>query len=88
MSLVKEVITVLPAPEGYDIDFVNPTRDWPVIYQTYWVYGVGTLLALFFLTQNLYVKFYINRRMDDETCESVSPLLLRSLEYPRLTRLG
>lgn len=67
MATIDGVITVLPAPDGYDVDFANPTRDWKIIHQIYWIYGVGTFLALFFLVQNLYVKLYINRKLDGET---------------------
>ncbi|KAI1857415.1 hypothetical protein JX265_011150 [Neoarthrinium moseri] len=66
MSVVNGVAIVLPPPEGFEVDFANPTRNLTLVRQTYWIYGIGTALALFFLVQNLYVKLYVNRRVDTE----------------------
>ncbi|KAH8668777.1 hypothetical protein BX600DRAFT_538784 [Xylariales sp. PMI_506] len=67
MSDTDGVITVIPAPDGYVVNFANPTRNWTLINQTYWIYGSGTILALFFLAQNIFVKLFINRKFDLET---------------------
>jgi hypothetical protein len=70
MPIVDGVVPVMPVPFGYpQVNFDNPTRDWPVIRQIYWIYGFATAIALFFLLQNLCVKVYINRRLEGETGE-------------------
>jgi hypothetical protein len=67
MSNSDEVTAVIPAPDGRNVNFDHPTRSWTTIHQIYWIYGSATALALFFLVQNLYVKLYINRKIDIET---------------------
>ncbi|RYP85778.1 hypothetical protein DL769_000886 [Monosporascus sp. CRB-8-3] len=59
------VVTFLPAPEGYDVDFENPQRQYVV--QIYSVAAVGNPLALFFLSQRLYTKIFLARglQIDD-----------------------
>ncbi|RYP34157.1 hypothetical protein DL767_004384 [Monosporascus sp. MG133] len=59
------VITYLPAPEGYDVDFENPQRRY--LTQIYSVAAVGNPLVLFFLSQRLYTKIFLARglQIDD-----------------------
>ncbi|RYP05980.1 hypothetical protein DL764_003440 [Monosporascus ibericus] len=59
------VITYLPAPEGYDVDFENPQRQY--LIQIYSVAAVGNPLVLFFLSQRLYTKIFLARglQIDD-----------------------
>lgn len=65
MSLTKGVLTALPAPEGYDVNFANPQRQASI--ETYWVAGLGNFLAFVFIAQRLYTKLGINRtfQLDD-----------------------
>ncbi|KAE9583294.1 hypothetical protein CGMCC3_g1294 [Colletotrichum fructicola] len=65
MSNTSGVITALPAPEGYVVDFENPQRR--DVVETYVVVGIGMFLALLFLLQRLYVKVVIRKKfgLDD-----------------------
>jgi hypothetical protein len=65
MPLVDGVVTVLPPPKGYVVDFDNPQRQ--SVAATYWVVGVGNVLSLFFLLQRLYVKVFVRKafKLDD-----------------------
>jgi hypothetical protein len=68
MSFVTNgVITVLPAPEGYVVNFDDPRRNGDIA--TYWIFGVGFFLATLFLVQRLYVKIFLRRNLglDDGT---------------------
>ncbi|KAJ3962094.1 hypothetical protein N0V92_001185 [Colletotrichum tropicale] len=66
MSNTSGVITALPAPEGYVVDFENPQRR--DVVETYVVVGIGMFLALLFLLQRLYVKVVIRKKfgLDDD----------------------
>lgn len=61
MSLTDGVITVLPAPEGYVVDFENPQRNG--VQAIYVTSGVGMVLALLFLGQRLYVSLMVRRKL-------------------------
>ncbi|TVY51764.1 Satratoxin biosynthesis SC1 cluster protein 4 [Lachnellula cervina] len=66
MATVDGVTTVIPAPEGYVVNFQHP-------YQTgattgYWLCGVGTFLALSSLLIRLYTRHYITRSAAAEEC--------------------
>lgn len=65
MSNTSGVITALPAPEGYVVDFDNPQRR--DVIESYVVVGIGMFLALLFLLQRLYVKIIIRKKfgLDD-----------------------
>lgn len=55
--MVNGVVTVLPAPPGYQVDFDNPQRKAET--ETYWVAGIGNFVALLFIGQRLYTKLAI-----------------------------
>ena len=61
MSLTNGVLTSLPAPAGYIVDFDNPARQSDVA--TYWIVGVGNTLSLLFLGQHLYVNGFVRRKL-------------------------
>lgn len=67
MSLTDGVLTVLPAPAGYDVDFAHPMRTGNVA--GYWVTGIGILLSTSFLMMRLYTKIFIIKAfsIDDVT---------------------
>lgn len=67
MSVTDGVITMLPAPAGYDVDFANPAQQGAV--QTYWVVGVGTFLSLIFVSQRIYTKLMITGNWLVEDCK-------------------
>lgn len=69
--------SVIPAPTGYDVDFANPVRDWALVRATYWCYGVGTFLALFFVFQN--IKLFINRKLDGKIGMSTSSFIFNQM---------
>lgn len=57
MSSCETDTALVPAPEGYDVDFCNPQRRADIA--TYWCFGVGMVLSLLFTAQRLYVKLGI-----------------------------
>ncbi|KAJ4327041.1 hypothetical protein N0V84_002540 [Fusarium piperis] len=57
MPIVQGVLTVLEPPEGYVVDFDNPRRQG--VPEAYYVSGFGMALSLLFITQRLYVKFFL-----------------------------
>lgn len=65
MSLTNGVLTALPAPPGYVVDFENPSRNSETA--AYWVAGVGNFLSLLFIGQRFYVNGFVKRslRLDD-----------------------
>lgn len=65
LPVVKGVVTLVPPPEGYDVNFENPKRNGDIA--CYWLTGVGSLLAILFLGQRLYVKTILRKqfRIDD-----------------------
>lgn len=52
--LTEGVRTFLPAPEGYQVDFDHPERNYDVVL--YSIVGVGNFLCLLFMYQRLYTK--------------------------------
>jgi hypothetical protein len=59
MSLTNGVITAIPAPEGYVVNFENPQRTGNIA--AYAVCAVGMVLAFLFMAQRLYVKVIVRR---------------------------
>ncbi|KAF2679191.1 hypothetical protein K458DRAFT_280879, partial [Lentithecium fluviatile CBS 122367] len=82
LSMTKGVLTIIPAPEGYDVDFDNPKRNGDVT--CYCLTGLGGFLALLFLGQRLYVKAVLRKRLTIDDCESLVILLF--FREKRLTK--
>ncbi|KXH25986.1 integral membrane protein [Colletotrichum nymphaeae SA-01] len=61
MPVVNGVVTVLPPPEGYVVDFDNPQRQ--AVSEAYYVAGFGTLLSLLLMAQRLYTKAFLIGRL-------------------------
>ncbi|KAK1704547.1 integral membrane protein [Colletotrichum lupini] len=61
MPLVKGVVTVLPPPEGYVVNFDNPQRQ--AVPEAYYVAGFGTLLSVLLMAQRLYTKAFLIGRL-------------------------
>lgn len=57
MPVVNGVVTVMPAPEGYVIDFDHPQRQG--VPEAYWIAGVGGFFAILFMAQRLYTKVFL-----------------------------
>ncbi|KAI1032475.1 hypothetical protein LB503_012687 [Fusarium chuoi] len=59
------VITFLPPPEGYVVDFDNPQQQDALKH--FFIFGILGSLAILCLLQRLYVKYYISRglKIDD-----------------------
>ncbi|TQN64198.1 Satratoxin biosynthesis SC1 cluster protein 4 [Colletotrichum shisoi] len=66
MPVVNGVVTVLPPPDGYVVDFENPQRQ--AVPQVYYVAGSGTFLGLLLMAQRLYTKAFLVGRLqwDDD----------------------
>ncbi|KAH7041603.1 uncharacterized protein B0I36DRAFT_205490, partial [Microdochium trichocladiopsis] len=60
MSITNGVLTILPAPAGYEVDFEHPRRIG--IPETYWVVGVGNAISILFFAQRIYTKIAILRK--------------------------
>jgi len=56
------MITILPAPAGYVINFDHPQRLG--IPETYWVVGIGNLISMMFFVQRLYTKVAILKKLN------------------------
>ncbi|KAM0277695.1 hypothetical protein ACHAQH_005638 [Verticillium albo-atrum] len=67
MPLLERVVRegVLPAPEGYVVDFDNPQRQ--AVPHAYWIAGVGVILAVLMMAQRLYTKIFLTGKfqLDD-----------------------
>lgn len=70
MSSENGVLTVIPAPEGYVVDFSHPQRRG--VTEIYWIVAVGNVLALMFLAQKLYTKIVVDRRFQVDDGELIS----------------
>jgi len=60
MATVNGVTTIIPPPDGYDVDFANPQRR--LVTETYVVFIVENILALAFLGQRLYTKIRLMKQ--------------------------
>lgn len=57
-------MTILPPPDGYDVDFADPQRQY--VQATYWATGFMCALGLLCLSQRFYVKFVLQKRFQIE----------------------
>lgn len=73
MSMTDGVLTLLPAPDGYVVDFDNPQRQ--ATHEAYWVASVGNVVALLFLMQKLYTKIHLDKRFQTDDSE-ILPYIL------------
>ncbi|KAI9687152.1 MAG: hypothetical protein M1822_002563 [Bathelium mastoideum] len=60
LSVTNGVVTLLPPPKGYNVDFDHPKRNGDVT--CYCLTGVGSVLAFLFLGQRLYVKAVVRKQ--------------------------
>lgn len=62
---MTDVVSLVPAPEGYVVDFDNPQR--LADKATYWCFGVGTLMSVLFTGQRIYVRSVVRTpwQLDD-----------------------
>jgi hypothetical protein len=76
MSNTNGTITIIPAPEGYLVDFDNPQVQFVV--RSYTVAAVEMSLAFLFLVQRMYTKLVIMKKFQLEDGKS---LLRRRMDY-------
>jgi hypothetical protein len=58
--MTNGVLTILPAPEGYVVDFANPQRQsGPALHV---IYGIGVFVSTLCIGQHVYVKWVMQRR--------------------------
>ena len=69
MSNANGIITIIPPPEGYDVDFDNPKVQYMV--ESYTVAIIEMVLAFLFLVQRLYTKIVIMKKFQLEDGSSV-----------------
>lgn len=67
MANVNGVMTILPPPEGYVVDFDNPQRR--LTTEAYALFIVENILAFIFLAQRLFTKIRLMKQfqIDDGT---------------------
>ena len=67
MSDVNGSLTIIPPPDGYEVDFANPQR--MLVTETYILFALENILALMFLVQRLYTKIRLMKQfqIDDGT---------------------
>lgn len=72
MSTVNGVTTIIPPPDGYEVDFANPQRR--LVTETYVIFIVENILALAFLGQRLYTKIRLMKQfqIDDGMVSDIS----------------
>ncbi|KAF6806675.1 integral membrane protein [Colletotrichum sojae] len=79
MPIVNGVLTVLPAPEGYVVNFDNPQRR--AVPEAFYVSGFGTFLSLLLMGQRLYTKaFLIGRLQLDDVAIGAGGQLTASID--------
>jgi len=59
MPMTDGVLTVLPTPAGYVVDFDHPQRNADIA--GYWVTGIGLFLSTSFLAMRMYTKMVITK---------------------------
>lgn len=59
-----------PPPEGYVVDFENPTRQY--VLEHYFIFGIMGTLAFIALLQRFYVKMFLSKglQIDDGELET------------------
>ncbi|KAI1371492.1 hypothetical protein F4677DRAFT_450316 [Hypoxylon crocopeplum] len=57
------VETVMPPPEGWKVNFENPTREEDIIREAFWITGFELLIATTFLGQRLYTKLVLLKQI-------------------------
>ncbi|SPJ72475.1 related to integral membrane protein [Fusarium torulosum] len=57
MATTDGVVTLLPPPEGYVVNFDNPTRQGE--HEAYYVAGFGLAISFLFFMQRMYVKIFL-----------------------------
>jgi hypothetical protein len=63
---------VLPAPEGYVVDFENPQRQ--AVPHAYYIAGVGRTLSLLMMGQRLHTKFVVMGKIQmDDSMTQIHP---------------
>jgi hypothetical protein len=69
MSMTNGTMTIIPAPEGYLVDFDNPQVQF--MAKSYTVAAVEMTLAFLFLLQRLYTKIVIVKKFQLEDGKSL-----------------
>ncbi len=74
---INGVTTVLPPPDGYQVDFEHPQRQYET--EMYSVAAVGNLLMFSSLCQRLYTKIFLAKglQLDD----GMGPILVLAFMY-------
>ena len=67
MANANGVITAIPPPDGYEVNFANPQRR--LLTEAYVIFTIENILALMFLGQRLYTKIRLMKQfqIDDGT---------------------
>ena len=74
------VLTVLPAPEGYEVNFENPPQVGAIA--GYFVTGFGIALAATFLALRLYTRARITRNIGLEDGIRNPPFITYHANFP------
>ncbi|KAJ3534296.1 hypothetical protein NM208_g7596 [Fusarium decemcellulare] len=60
--VVNGTAVAIPPPEGYQVDFDNPTTAGNTIRQAYWIFGIEFAIATAFLGQRMYTNAVLLRK--------------------------
>jgi hypothetical protein len=69
MADTNGTVTIIPAPDGYVVDFANPQTQF--VIKSYTVAAVEMTLAFLFLVQRLYTKVVIMKNFQLEDSKSL-----------------
>jgi hypothetical protein len=64
MSDMNGTLTIIPPPDGYEVDFANPQRR--LVTETYILFALENILALMFLVQRLYTKIRLMKQFQTD----------------------
>lgn len=67
MATTDGVITLLPPPEGYVVNFDNPTRQGE--HEAYYIAGFGLAISFLFFMQRMYVKIFLAGGLQIDDCK-------------------
>ena len=80
MTTIDGVMVLLPPPEGYVVDFDNPTRQG--IPDAYFIAGFGLAISFLFFMQRMYVKVFLVGGLQLDDCKFVSVCwFIESIEF-------
>lgn len=66
--VVDGVEVLLAPPDGWAVNFTNPTRNYLTQRQIKWAFGIEYPIATLFLLQRVYVSLFLVRKVLIDDC--------------------